>query len=153
MARLAGPYGRGTGFPAGLLFPYQLRKSDGCNLLKTKLEFASSSKADGPLGRAIRKRNWLPGRIAFAYQLRKSDGCNLLKTKLAFASSSKADGPLAGPYRRGTWHEAGVRRSATPSAKSDSRPNCNVKPNHAATNWCQLKKSLPRKALDRKGQG
>src|SRR6516165_3745523 len=91
MARLAGPYGRGTGFPAGLLFPYQLQKSDGCNLLKTKLEFASSSKAHGPLGRAIRKRNWLPGRIAFPYQSRKSDGCNLLKTKLEFASSSKAD--------------------------------------------------------------
>ena len=50
----------------------------------------SSSKAHGPLGGAIRKRNWLPGRIAFAYQLRKSDGCNLLKTKLEFASSSKA---------------------------------------------------------------
>jgi hypothetical protein len=26
---------------------------------------------------------------------------------------------MAGPYRRGTWHEAGVRRSATPTAKSD----------------------------------
>src|SRR6516225_5263500 len=100
MARLAGPYGRGTGFPAGLLFPYQSRKSDGCNLLKTKLEFASSSKAHGPLGRAIRKRNSLPGPIAFPYQLRKSDGCNLLKTKLEFASSSKADCPLGRAIRK-----------------------------------------------------
>jgi len=57
---------------------------------------------------------------------------------------------MAGPYGR---HEAGVRRSATPSAKSDTRPNSNVTPNHAATNWCQSKKSLPRKALNPKGQG
>src|SRR6516165_2963617 len=70
-ARLAGPYGRGTGFPAGLLFPYQSRKSDGCNLLKTKLEFASSSKADCPLGRAIRKRNPLPWPDCFSIQIAK----------------------------------------------------------------------------------
>src|SRR6516164_7398594 len=90
MARLAGAIRKRNSLPGPIAFAYQLRKSDGCNLLKTKLEFASSSKADCPLGRAIRKRNSLPGRIAFAYQLRKSDGCNLLKTKLEFASSSKA---------------------------------------------------------------
>ena len=46
-------------------FRYELRRSDGCKLLKTKLEFASSSKAEGPPGRAIRKRNSLPGAMAF----------------------------------------------------------------------------------------
>jgi hypothetical protein len=30
-------------------FPYELRRSDGCNLLKTKLESASSSKGVGDL--------------------------------------------------------------------------------------------------------
>ena len=107
---------------AGLLFPYKLRKSDGCNLLKTKLEFASSSKAHGPLGGAIRKRNALPGRIAFAYQLRKSDGCNLLKTKLEFASSSKACCPLGGAIRERNLARAGASLHTEASTGSGSRP-------------------------------